>query len=209
MQLHRSSTFFLSAVFCLLSFGSPASAQSLGIGARLAMVRGDVRADPAAAAQRFTGGQIRAKLSSHTSLEVSLDMRSEDSDLTHRVKDYPLQGSILLFPVRSTLSPYVLGGLGWYTHIVDTLAGTDVTASEATRKVGYHAGFGAEVRLAKHASAHADYRYTFVHFGDGPTSLAGATTALAGSAAGTSSLASHFLPSYDGSMWTAGVTFYF
>jgi len=210
MQLHRISILFLSSAFGFLSLASPAGAQSFGIGVRLAMIRGDVQADPTATAQRFTGGQIRAKVSSHASLEVSLDMRSEDSlDLTQRVRDYPLQGSILLFPVHSTFSPYVLAGLGWYTHTVDTLAGTQVTLSESTRKMGYHAGFGAEMRLGKHAGAHADYRYTFVHFGDGTTSLTGAPTSLAGATTGSSSVASRFMPSYDGSMWTAGLTFYF
>ena len=45
-----------------------------------------------------------------------------------------------------------------------------------------------------------------VAFGDG-TGAAG--RAAAGTNGGTTGLASRFRPSYDGSMWTAGVTFYF
>ena len=45
-----------------------------------------------------------------------------------------------------------------------------------------------------------------VHFSDGTRATAGAA---AGTNAGTIGLASRFRPSYDGSMWTAGVTFYF
>lgn len=194
---------------CLLACAAPVAAQgTFGLGVRMAMVRGDVQADPAATAERFTGGQLRARISPHTSIEVSLDRRSQDSaDLTQRGVDYPLQGSLLFFPVRSTISPYLLGGIGWYTHIDDTLAGGTVVESTRTRKVGYHGGLGGEMKIGKHTGIHADYRYTFVHFGDSTTPLA--TTASTSPSTGLSGLASRLVPSYDGSMWTAGVTFYF
>jgi hypothetical protein len=186
------------AASLVLLLATPCFAQGpIGIGARMTMVRGDVSTDPNAGAARFIGGQLRAKLSAHTTIEVSLDRRSETStDLTQRVRDYPLQGSVLLFPLRTSIAPYVLGGVGWYTHAVDSLTAGKVAATASTRKMGYHAGFGGEVKLGRHTGIHADYRYTFVHFGDGANS-------------GTSGLASRFVPSYDGSMWTAGVTFYF
>ena len=186
----------LLSVAFLVMVASPAHAQgAFGLGVRMSMVRGDVQADPAASAQRFTGGQIRARISPKTSVEVSIDRRTQNSlDLTQRVRDYPLQGSLLLFPIHSTFSPYVLGGVGWYTHVVDTMAVGKVLASDSSRKMGYHGGFGAEMKMGSHAGVHADYRYTMVHFGDG---------------SGTIGLASRVRPSYDGSMWTGGVTFYF
>lgn len=204
MQLHK----LLTAAALVLLCAAPAAGQGIfGLGARMSMVRGDVQADPAASAQRFTGGQIRARVSPRTSVEISIDRRTEASaDLTQRVRDYPLQGSLLLFPIHSTFSPYLLGGVGWYTHVVDTMATGKVLESSATRKMGYHGGFGAEVKMGRHAGVHADYRYTMVHFGDG-TGAAGSLAA--GTNAVTSGLASRFRPSYDGSMWTAGVTFYF
>jgi hypothetical protein len=199
----------IAVVASLLGCASPAAAQdAFGLGVRMAMVRGDVQADPAATAERFTGGQLRARISPHTSVEVSLDHRSQDSaDLTQRGVDYPLQGSLLFFPVRSTISPYVLAGVGWYTHIDDTLAAGTVVESSTTRKVGYHAGFGGEMKIGKYTGIHADYRYTFVHFGDSTTPLP--VTASTAATTGLSGVASRLVPSYDGSMWTAGVTFYF
>jgi hypothetical protein len=196
------------AALAALLLTSPCFAQgTFGLGARMSMVRGDVQADPAASAQRFTGGQIRARLSPKTSVEVSVDRRTQDSlDLTQRVRDYPLQGSLLLFPIHSTFSPYLLGGVGWYTHVVDTMAVGKVLASDSSRKMGYHGGFGAEMKMGRHAGVHADYRYTMVHFADGTTPEA---TPATGTGAGTTGLASRFKPSYDGSMWTGGVTFYF
>jgi len=196
MNVHKLSAI---AAFALM-VASPAHAQTFGLGVRMSMVRGDVQADPAVAAQRFTGGQIRARISPKTSLEVSIDRRTQNTlDLTQRVRDYPLQGSLLLFPIHSTFSPYVLGGVGWYTHVVDTMAVGRVLASDSSRTMGYHGGFGAEMKMGSHAGVHADYRYTMVHFGDGTD----------GTGTGTIGLASRFRPSYDGSMWTGGVTFYF
>ena len=186
----------VGGVLAFLLLASPCAAQGIGIGGRMSMVRGDVRADPASVAQRFLGGQIRARLSPKTSIEVSLERRTESPNLNTRVKDYPLQGSLLFSPIHSTFSPYLLGGIGWYTHVVDALTAGEVTATAATRTMGYHAGFGAELTFGGHAGVHADYRYTMLHFGGGTDG-------------GTAGLVNRFKPSYDGSMWTAGFTFYF
>jgi hypothetical protein len=198
----------LLSVGFLVMVASPAYAQgTFGLGLRMSMVRGDVRVDPTASAQRFTGGQVRAHLSPKTSVEVSIDRRTQDSvDLSQRVRDYPLQGSLLLFPIHSTFSPYLLGGAGWYTHVVDTMAVGQVVTSASARQMGYHAGFGAEMKMGAHAGVHADYRYTMLHFGDETTT---GTSPVTGTNTGTTGLASRLKPSYDGSMWTGGVTFYF
>jgi opacity protein-like surface antigen len=187
----------------------PCGAQGIGIGGRFSMIRGDVQADTSA--ERFTGGQVRAWLSPRTALELSLDRRTRNNDtLTERVRDYPLQASVLLAPVRSTFSPYVLGGMGWYTHRVEQIAGKETLESTTTRRVGSHAGFGAEIRMGRHAALHADYRYTFLRFGEPDPiqsdTIAGALTQshLSGKNSG-----SRFLPSYEGSMWTTGLTIYF
>jgi opacity protein-like surface antigen len=186
----------------ILTAASPAWAQAFGLGARLSMVRGDADADTGA--ERFTGGHIRARLSPRTAIEAALELRTEtNAELTERVRQYPVQASLLLFPVRAPVAPYVLGGGGWYTTRVETLEDDEVVASESTRKFGWHAGFGAELRLGRHAAAHADYRYTYLRFGDDEadgTSAAGAKE---------DTLVSRFLPSYQGSMWTAGLTVYF
>ena len=177
---------------------------AFGIGGRFAMIRGDAAADTSA--ERFTGGQIRARVSKRTALELSLDLKTLTStDLTQRTRDLPLQASLLVYPLRAPLSPYVLGGAGWYTHRVDQMAAKEVVSSVSTREFGYHAGFGAELRLGRHAGAHADYRYTFLHFGaDGETSAASASDppSLLPSPSG-------LVPGYKGSMWTAGLTVYF
>jgi hypothetical protein len=195
---------------CLLALAAvPCAAQdgAFGLGARMSLIRGDVDADPSA--ERFTGAHLRARVSPHTGIELSLDIRSErNQQLTKRVRDYPLQASLLLFPIRARFAPYVLGGGGWYSHHVETLSNDTAIDSDTTRKFGWHAGFGGELRLGRHAGLHADYRYTFLHFGsDGVESdtIAGAIN----NAYANDSGKSRFLPSYDGSIWSTGITVYF
>jgi hypothetical protein len=183
-----------AAAICLLLASIPCAAQgsALGLGARLSMVRSDVHSDVDAV--RFLGGQMRLRTSPRTGFEVSLDVRTQSNDaLTERVRDVPLQTSLLLFLARGAVAPYILGGPGWYSHRVQSLAGGEVVNSETTRKFGWHGGLGAELRLGRHAGIHGDYRYTFLHFGSDEDEESG----------------NRFLPNYDGSMWTAGVTVYF
>jgi hypothetical protein len=175
------------------------------------MVRADAAAE--ASAERFTGGQLRAMVSRRSGIELSLDLRTQSNEAqTERVRDFPVQASLLLFPIRSSFSPYVLGGIGWYSHRVEQLSSQQVVESETTRRVGSHAGFGAELRLGKHAGIHADYRYTFLKFGskDDDPNPSSALTAGGGSRiAGNAIPGSQFLPGYEGSMWTGGFTIYF
>ena len=98
------------------------------------------------ASQRFIGGVLRLG-GGHAAIEIAMDYRSEvTGDLTERIKSYPIQGSLLLYPVRARLAPYLLGGIGWYTQHVTTLRrrqpATSSSTEETTRKMGYHVGFG-------------------------------------------------------------------
>jgi hypothetical protein len=185
----------LAAAAAMVLFSAwPASAQ-FGIGGRVSMVRGDNEADTES--ERFTGGHIRALLSPRTGLELALERRTDTSDdETLRHRQYPLQASLLLFPVRNVVAPYVLAGGGWYTSKIDTLEDDETISTESTRDFAWHAGFGAELRLGRHAALHGDYRYTRLTFGDDEEEEAEEGL-------------SRFLPSHRGSMWTFGLTVYF
>jgi opacity protein-like surface antigen len=184
--------------------GTAAQEGAFGIGGRFAWIRGDAHADTSAV--RFTGGHIRLHMSKRTAVELSLDSKTDTStDSTVRTRDFPVQASLLLYPLKSALSPYLLGGGGWYTHRIEQLADKEVVSSATTREFGWHAGFGAQMRLGGHAGMHADYRYTFLDFG---SDNAGPSASLAGRSSLLSAPAK-LLPSYRGSMWTAGLTVYF
>ena len=177
-----------------------ASAQSFGLGPRFSFVRGDLSsATPPA---RLFGGTMRIGASRHVVLEAALDYRSEfNEDKTTRLRQRPFQASLLVFPVRSTFSPYVLGGIGVYSESIDKLSPVgDVEATTAARETGWHLGAGAELFIiARRAALFADYRFRFVKLGDPEPD---------GEPIDVPGLGSLRL-SHRGSMWTSGMAFYF
>jgi opacity protein-like surface antigen len=179
---------------------------AFGIGPRVTFQRGD-DAVPDSSALRVFGGQIKLRLSPSTAIEVSADYDStlsETTTLTQRAKSMPIQASLLMFPIRSTISPYVLGGVGWYRHTLTTGTPTTSLTSETIREMGYHAGLGAELRVGKRMALHGDYRYNHIRFG-------GNDTASAPSSAfpGLSAIQESLQLSSGGSMWNWGATFFF
>jgi hypothetical protein len=198
-SIHRQ---VLLVITTTLAIATPCAAQGFGIGARISMVKSDEVIDSSDGSTRFTGGQIRLRGADKVGFEVSLDRRSENFELVNeRVVDTPIQASLMLYPVNGAFSPYLLGGPGWYTHKVESLEANGPD-SVSTRKFGWHAGFGAELLMGRHAALHADYRYTFLKFGDDDDE-SGAN------AQQNHSFVNSLLPSHNGSMWTAGFTFYF
>jgi hypothetical protein len=178
------------AVGGLLTLAAPVTAQGFGVGARLAWVTPDVNADVGAV--RFIGGQIRL-LSQRAGVEVSLDHHSESLELLNqKVTETPIQASLLLRLGKGRVSPFLLGGPGWYRRKVEALDGPgDVSVS--TTEFGWHAGIGLEILPSKHVGIHGDYRYTFLDFKhDDDEGIVG-----------------RLLPGHRGSMWTLGATVYF
>ncbi len=211
MNRHWPTAVVLVAVVLTARAGF-AQDSGFGIGPRLTFVRGS--ADLPDGTQRFSGGAMRFR-GARTALELAMDIRSGVSgDLTERVKDYPFQASMLIYPFRAKVSPYVLGGIGWYTQRVERLSGSQtVLDGQTTRKRGYHAGFGGELRVHRHLGVYGDYRYTFIHFGDSEP------TASTGNSSQTSSsegplprwipYADRLKMSHQGSMMAWGATLYF
>ena len=184
-----ATTFALGA---LLSWAAPVSAQSFGVGPRLAWVTPDVDAD--ADAVRFVGGQIRL-LPARFGVEISLDRHSETFELLNqKVTETPIQASLLWRLGGGRVSPVLLGGPGWYRRKVEALGG-DADQSVSTTEFGWHAGIGLEIRAGRHFGIHGDYRYTFLDFDDDDEEDEGFIGGL--------------LPSHRGSMWTLGATYYF
>jgi opacity protein-like surface antigen len=187
----RPVTIPMLALAGMLAWNTPVRAQGLGLGARIAWVTADVDADVDSV--RFFGGQLRL-LSERLGLEVSLDRRSESFELLNqKVTETPIQTSLLLRLARGNVSPFLLGGPGWYRRKVEALDGPgDVSVS--TTEFGWHAGIGLEVLPNRHVGIHGDYRYTFLDFHDDDDD---------------GGFIGGLLPGHRGSMWTLGATFYF
>jgi Outer membrane protein beta-barrel domain len=198
----------LVVVFSLIVIAglpAPVSAQSVGLGPRFSFVRGHLPSNTPPA--RLVGGTLRLGGARHAALEITLDYRSTTSeDGLARVRETPIQGSLLLFLVRRKFSPYLIGGGGIYTRSTDVLSDKGLTlATVQERKVGWHLGMGGEFFLARHAAIFADYRYRFVKFGDpdpasDPINIPGS---------GTIPGFDRLKLSHQGSMWAGGVAFYF
>jgi len=195
-------------IAALLAASAPVLAQrggSIGIGPRLTFIRGS--AESPDGTQRFNGGAIRFG-GGKTAVELAMDYRSGlTGSLTERVKDFPIQASLLFFPVRSGLSPYLLGGVGWYSQHVTRFSaptGTTTVDEETTRKMGYHAGFGGELRPHRRFGLYGDYRYTMIRFGDDDE-----TTTSSSLIPGWIPGAERLKLAHQGSMFTWGATFYF
>jgi opacity protein-like surface antigen len=173
----------------------PAAAQGFGIGARLAWVTRDVEVD--VDSLRFVGGQLRLG-GGRLGVEVAIDRRSESFDeLNQKVVETPIQTSLLLRLASGTVSPYLLGGPGWYKRSVEPIDGPDDVEVDTT-EFGWHAGGGLELRLGRHAGIHGDYRYTFLDFNDDDEDEDDDDGFIRG-----------LLPGHKGSMWTLGLTVYF
>ena len=179
----------------LLAWAAPASAQGFGFGARFAWVTRDADDDVDVDVDnlRFIGGQMRL-LSARFGVEVSLDHHSESFELLNqKVTEMPIQASLLMRLGQGRVSPFLLGGPGWYRRKVEAIDGPGDGVS--TTEFGWHAGVGLEVRAGKHFGIHGDYRYTFLDFGDDDDDDEGFIGGL--------------LPGHRGSMWTLGATVYF
>ena len=139
----RQAAAMLLAAGGLLTLAAPVSAQGFGVGARLAWVKPDVDAAVDVDAVRFIGGQVRL-LSQRFGVEVSLDRHSESFELLNqKVTETPIQTSLLLRMAGGRVSPFLLGGPGWYRRKVEALDGPgDVSVS--TTEFGWHAGIGLE-----------------------------------------------------------------
>jgi len=198
--------FKVSALVAAVLAASPAWAQSFGIGPRFSFVRGN--ATSGTPSSNLIGGTMRAMTGPHTGLELSMDYRSYMNEAgTERTKETPLQGSLLLFLGRHTLSPYVGGGIGLYSQTHETLNAQGLaTTSTTDKQIGWHLGAGAEIRIAPHAAFFADYRFRFVKWG-APTDPNQEPITIPGTT--VFPVLANVKLSHEGSMWTSGLAFYF
>jgi hypothetical protein len=193
MRIMRYVIVSIAVSGALLGGPSTAAAQGFGVGARMAWLTADSDADVDSV--RFNGGQIRL-VSRRWGLEVSLDRHSESFELLNqKVTETPIQASLLMRLGGGSVSPYLLGGPGWYRNKVESIDGPDEPDVEST-EFGWHAGGGLEILAGRHFGIHGDYRYTFLDFGEDDDD-------------DDEGFIGGLVPGHRGSMWTLGATIYF
>jgi len=105
------------------------------------------------------GVQARLHLLPAIGLEASIDYRKNDFGPFTTIKTYPVQASLLAYLIPGgVVSPFLLGGAGWYYTQVDGPFGYSHTSS----RFGLHAGAGLEVMLNKSISLDGTYRYVWL-----------------------------------------------
>jgi hypothetical protein len=199
--MHSRSLVVAAGLLVCIGLGARAvHAQSVGIGPRISFA--DAAGETSDGSDRFIGGALRMG-SGKTVIELAIDYRSTlVGPLLGRVKDMPIQASMLFFPVKSSIAPYLLGGVGWYSRNVEfsTVADTTPVDEATTRRFGYHAGLGGNLRITRHIGLFGDYRYTFLQFGGDDDT--GSTPRLV-------PFAEQLRLSHEGSMFTWGAMLYF
>jgi len=113
----------------------------------------------------FAGVQIRYPLTDMFTLEGSIEFHTSDfADGEIEVITYPVQASVLIFPLPKTpmIAPYVVAGLGWYYTTVDFSGSLSAFDSQTESMFGAHIGFGAKMSLGGASTVSADLRYIFL-----------------------------------------------
>jgi opacity protein-like surface antigen len=197
----------VGAAVLLMTVASPrfTSAQSIGVGARMAIVKGGdspLLSDTGEDRARFTGALARVKVG-RLAVEGSVDQHTFEDDTTGAtIKCYPIQASLIYYFSKTKRGLYVLGGAGYYLQKLSLTDDNDELVTSTAHSIGYHLGVGLELELSQHLTAFTDYRYTFADaptFG-GITSSVLSSVGLHGDAEGLNT---------KGSMWVTGVMIYF
>ena len=100
------------------------------------------------------GGQLRFHLGPVVALEGSTDYRQDN--ISGSVIDvFPVQASLLIYLTpQYRVSPYLLGGGGWYY--------THVRGGATDNRFGPHAGAGLQFWMNHHWSIDGSYRYLWI-----------------------------------------------
>ena len=109
--------------------------------------------------QWSAGAQARLHLSPGLGLEGSIDYHRNDFGPFTTIKTYPVQASLLAYLMPGEiLSPFLLGGAGWYY----TQVNGPFSFSNTNSRFGLHAGAGLEIILNKSLSLDGSYRYVWL-----------------------------------------------
>lgn len=106
----------------------------------------------------FGGEQLRLHPFKFLAVEGSVDYRKTDINST-TVRTFPVQGSLLIYPLGTKrISPFILGGAGWYFTHVEGPGDFDKTQ----HRFGAHVGGGLQLFLSNHLSLDATYRHIWL-----------------------------------------------
>lgn len=138
--------------------------KSRGGGFSIGPVGGFLKARDADEGTWFAGAQARLRFLRILAAEAAITFhQNEYNDGDTRVTQYPVQLSLMLFPLPNfPVSPYVVGGVGWYYTRIDYSGALSAIDNETDHWFGGHVGGGAELLPSRSISLFADFRYIFI-----------------------------------------------
>lgn len=150
---------FFLALFLVPGVGHTEGAGSFGLGIR----GGWYKSQDADEGKVYGGLQARWKIFPALALEGLVDYHPEQTFPNDRkITSYPVLVSALFYLIPGApVSPYLLGGVGWYYSKVE-----DRQGSTWTNDFGAHLGGGLDIPLSSHVVFNADIRYFFLNFND-------------------------------------------
>jgi opacity protein-like surface antigen len=151
--------FFLLGLFLYPVVGHTADGGSFGLGVR----GGWYKSQDADNGKIYGGLQARWKILPALALEGLADYHPEQSFPGERkVTSYPVLVSALFYLIPGArVSPYLLGGVGWYYSKVE-----DKQGSTWTSDFGAHLGGGLDIPLSSRVVFNGDLRYYFLSYND-------------------------------------------
>ncbi len=107
----------------------------------------------------FVGAQGRVHIGPVLAVEGAVDYRSNTFGTDTTIRTYPVTASLMAYLVpHYRISPYILGGGGWYYTQVEGPGGF----SNTQNRVGVHAGAGLEFKINEYLSIDGSYRYVWL-----------------------------------------------
>jgi opacity protein-like surface antigen len=150
-------TFILIGLLLYPLMGSADEMGKFGLGFR----GGWYKSNDADDGKLYGGFQARWRIFPALAIEGSIDYRTEESFPNNRkITNYPVLVSALFYLIPGAkVSPYLLGGVGWYySELKDNLGTT------YSNDFGAHVGGGLDIPLAPQVVFNADLRYYFLNF---------------------------------------------
>jgi opacity protein-like surface antigen len=149
---------YLAAAVVFLMLPMAVFAESAGVGNKLFSIGPRATYSTPKDADQGTwnpGAQLRIHMSPVLGLEGSIDYRSNNYLNLTTIKTYPVQANLLVYLVPgAVVSPFLLGGGGWYYTQVDGPFGFSHTYSRFSTQLGA----GLEIMLNEGLSLDGTYR---------------------------------------------------
>jgi opacity protein-like surface antigen len=151
------SIFFLIGLLLVPLASNAEELGKFGVGFR----GGWYKSNDADEGKLYGGFQARWRIFPALAIEGSIDYRTEETyPYNRKITNYPVLVTALFYLIPGAqISPYLLGGVGWYFSELKDDYGTN-----NFNEFGAHAGGGVDIPITPNIVFNTDIRYYFLNF---------------------------------------------